>query len=118
MLSRLQERVATVLSSLNEAEDFALVGGGALILRGDVQRETVDLDFFGTSPGAVDQLVPVFEEALIANGLKTARVRISEGFARLDVSDGEGSTTVDLCWDSRLWPTEATRLGRALAPRS
>ena len=64
MLSPLQERIARIIAGLSEAEDFALAGGGALISRGDVNRKTRDLDFFGLSAAAVDRLVPVAELAL------------------------------------------------------
>lgn len=43
VLSPLQERVAEIVASLDEATDFALAGDGALIARGDVQRQTRDL---------------------------------------------------------------------------
>jgi len=49
MLSPLQERVARIVGGLVEAEGFALAGGAALIVRGDVDRQTRDLDFFGPS---------------------------------------------------------------------
>ena len=58
MLSPLQQRIATIVAGLPEAEDFALAGGTALIVRGDVDRGTRDLDFFGLSRLAVDRLVP------------------------------------------------------------
>ena len=58
MLSPLQDRVAHIVAELAEAEDFALAGGAALIIRGDVDRRTRDLDFFDTSALAVDRLVP------------------------------------------------------------
>lgn len=54
MLSDFQLRVARIIAGLIEAEDFALAGGAALIVRGDVERAARDLDFFGTSPDAVD----------------------------------------------------------------
>lgn len=44
MLSPLQERVAEIVAGLEEADGFALAGGAALIARGDVQRQTRDLD--------------------------------------------------------------------------
>ncbi len=50
MLSDLQLRVARIIAGLVEAEDFALAGGAALIVRGGVERATRDLDFFGTVP--------------------------------------------------------------------
>lgn len=68
VLSDLQQRVASVFVNLVEAEPFVLAGGAALIVRGDVDRRTRDLDFFGLSPGDVDRVVPVFEAALVAAG--------------------------------------------------
>ena len=59
MLSPLQEQVAEIIAGLKEAEGFALAGGAALIVRGDVRRQTRDLDFFGLTADAVDRLVPV-----------------------------------------------------------
>ncbi len=66
MLSPLQERVAEIIAGLDEARDFALAGGGAMIVRGDIQRQTRDLDFFGLTANAVDHLVPVVDRALRA----------------------------------------------------
>ncbi len=54
MLSPLQEQVAQIIDGLEEAEGFALAGGAALIARGDVRRQTRDLDFFGPTTDAVD----------------------------------------------------------------
>jgi len=109
MLSPLQERVATIIASLEEAQDFALAGGAALILRGDVQRDTRDLDFFGLTPDAVDRLVPAADRALRQAGLTVRRVQQNPGFARL-VVEGEGERTeVDLGADARLFPAEPGR---------
>jgi Nucleotidyl transferase AbiEii toxin, Type IV TA system len=56
-----QEQVARIIAGVQEAKDFALAGGAALIARGDVQRETRDLDFFGLTADAVDRLVPAVD---------------------------------------------------------
>ena len=64
MLSPLQEQVAEIIAGLEEAREFALAGGAALIARGDVQRQTRDSDFFGLTPAAVDRLVPAVDRAL------------------------------------------------------
>ena len=69
MLSPLQEQVATIIAGLDEAEGFALAGGAALIIRGEVDRRTRDLDFFGLTSAAVDRLVPAVDGALRAAGL-------------------------------------------------
>jgi hypothetical protein len=106
VLSRLQERVATIIAGLDEAEGFALAGGAALIVRGDVDRRTRDLDFFGPSAVAVDSLVPAAEQALLAEGLHVERVLDHPGFARLLVHDDHDRTEVDLGSDARLFPAE------------
>ena len=67
VLSDLQLRVARIIAGLVEAEDFALAGGAALIVRGDEERATRDLDFFGTSADAVDHLVPAAPRCWIAS---------------------------------------------------
>jgi hypothetical protein len=106
MLSPLQLRVARIVAGLAEADGFALAGGGALIVRGDTDRRTRDLDFFGPSPDAVDQLLPAVERALVRDGLGVDRVRVAPGFARLAITrDGE-RTELDLGADARLFPPD------------
>jgi hypothetical protein len=106
VLSDLQLRVARIIAGLIEAEDFALAGGAALIVRGEVERATRDLDFFGTSPDAVDHLVPAAELALQQAGFQVDRLIDSPGFTRLVVADELERTEVDLASDARLFPTE------------
>ena len=106
MLSPLQEQVAEIIAGLEEATDFALAGGAALISRGDVQRQTKDLDFFGLTTDAVDRLLPAVERALQAVGLTVRRVQDNPGFARLLVEGGNERTEVDLAADARLFPVE------------
>jgi hypothetical protein len=106
LLSPLQEQVAEIVSSLEEAHDFALAGGAALIARGDVQRQTRDLDFFGLTGEAVDRLLPAAERALQAAGLEVERIQVNPGFARLIVGRGEERTELDLAADARLFPVE------------
>jgi len=93
----------------------SLAGGAALIARGDVQRETRDLDFFGLTPEAVDRLVPAAERALGEAGLTVRHIQQNPGFARL-VVEGEGERTeVDLGADARLFPAEAGQLAPLLS---
>ena len=106
MLSPLQEQVAEIIAGLEEATDFALAGGAALISRGDVQRQTKDLDFFGLTTDAVDRLLPAVERALQAVGLTVRRVQDNPGFARLLVEGANDRTEVDLAADARLFPVE------------
>lgn len=47
VLTPLQQHIARIIGGLPEADGFALAGGAALIARGDVDRGTRDLDFFG-----------------------------------------------------------------------
>lgn len=106
MLSPLQQRIATIVASLPEAEDFALAGGAALIVHGAIDRSTRDLDFFGLEPDAVDRLAPAAEQALRAEGLSVERVLANPGFVRFLVVDEEDRTEVDLGSDARLFPAD------------
>jgi len=106
VLSPLQEQVAKIVAGLDEAKDFALAGGAALIARGDVERHTRDLDFFGLDPSAVDRLAPAVERALQAAGLTVRRIQDGPGFARLIVESEEDRTELDLGADARLFPAK------------
>lgn len=115
MLSALQLEVARLLQGLPEAEDFVLAGGAALIVHGDVDRLTRDLDFFTVEPDAVDRLLPAFEAAVRDAGLELTEQQVAHGFARLVVSDGTNQTGVDLASDARLLPAEPSELGLILS---
>ena len=115
VLSALQQRVAIVLASLPDAEGFALAGGGALIVRGAVDRETHDLDYFVVEADAIDRLVPALEAALTAGRLAVERRQVAHGFARLSITSGDDHTEVDLCVDARLLPTEPSPIGPTLS---
>jgi len=106
VLSPLQEQVAAIIAGLAEAEGFALAGGAALIARGDVERQTRDLDFFGLIPDAVDRLLPALDRALHDAGLVVRHVQENHGFARLIVESGDDRTELDLGADARLFPAE------------
>lgn len=114
MLSPLQERIAEIVAGLDEAEGFALAGGAALIARGDVRRQTRDLDFFGLSGDAVDRLAPAVRRALSAAGFIVGHAQANPGFVRLIVSDGDERTELDLAADARLFPAEFGRLAPTL----
>ena len=114
MLSPLQERIAEIVAGLDEAEGFALAGGAALIARGDVRRQTRDLDFFGLSGDAVDRLAPAVRRALSAAGFIVGHAQANPGFVRLIVSDGDERTELDLAADARLFPAESGRLAPTL----
>ena len=72
MLTPLQEQVARIVAGLAEAEDFALAGGAALIARGDVQRQTRDLD-----------LLAIFGRAEARDFVDLAAVESRYGLERL-----------------------------------
>ena len=74
-----------MIAAVEEAKDFALAGGAALIMREQIERVTRDLDFFGLSAAAVDRLVPSVERALRRAGFDVERVISGTGFARLVV---------------------------------
>jgi hypothetical protein len=114
VLSPLQERIAEIVAGLDEAEGFALAGGAALIARGDVRRQTRDLDFFGLSGDAVDRLAPAVRRALGAAGLVVGHAQANPGFVRFIVSDGDERTELDLAADARLFPAEPGRLAPTL----
>jgi hypothetical protein len=109
VLTPLQEQVASIVAGLAEAEGFALAGGAALIARGEIQRETRDLDFFGLTPDDVDRLVPAVDRALQEAGLIVRHIQVSLGFARLIIESGDDSTELDLGADARLFPAEPRR---------
>ncbi|MHB1931308.1 MAG: nucleotidyl transferase AbiEii/AbiGii toxin family protein, partial [Acidimicrobiales bacterium] len=115
MLSPLQERVARLVAEVIEEEGFALAGGGALVSRGDVDRHTEDLDFFGLAPDAVDRVGPLVKEALERAELAVNVVRESRGFVRLSVREGTDRTEIDLAADARLLPAEEGPIVRTLA---
>jgi predicted nucleotidyltransferase component of viral defense system len=115
VLTPLQTQIASIVGGLREADQFALAGGAALIARGDVDRLTRDLDFFGPSTAEVDQVVPVVEKALMHAGLSVQRVREGSGFYRLEVSHAGDVTEVDFGADFRLLPIEQGPLGPILA---
>jgi hypothetical protein len=106
VLSPLQEHVAEIIAGLDEAEGFALAGGAALIARGDVRRQTRDLDFFGPTTDAVDRLVPAVDRALREAGLVVHHIQENPGFARLVVESSDDRTELDLGADARLFPAE------------
>jgi hypothetical protein len=106
VLTGLQREIAEIIANLESADGFALAGGAALILNGDVDRGTRDLDFFGLERTDVDRLVPEVEDALREAGLQVRRVREGMGFVRLSVERGDEVTEVDLAADARLLPLE------------
>lgn len=106
MLTPIQRQVAEIIAGLDAAEGFGLAGGAALIARGDIDRGTQDLDFFGLHQSDVQRLLPAAEKALEASGFEVRRVLEGPGFVRLVVQRGAEVTEVDLAADARLFPLE------------
>jgi len=77
-----------------------------MIARGDVERQTRDLDFFGLTAESVTLLLPAVDRALQAAGFTVRHIQESHGFARLVVESGQDRTEVDLGADARLFPAE------------
>jgi hypothetical protein len=113
-LSPLQERVVTVVGALPEAGEFGLAGGAALIAWGIGDRVTHDLDFFAKLSETVDRAAPAVEQALRSDGLDVEVVRVSPGFVRLQIGDGNETTELDLAWDYRMRELGHVQHGRIL----
>lgn len=118
MLTPLQRQIALTIGELPEAGEFALAGGAALIARGDIERMTRDLDYFGPSTVHVNRIVPAAEKALKDAGFKVRRILDGKGFVRLEVASTNDVTEVDFGADFRLLPAERGPLGRFLLGRS
>jgi len=95
-----------IVSGLAEAEGLALAGGGALIVRGDVDRGTRDLDFFGLTPESVNGLAPAVELALTAAKIEVTTLQSNQGFVRLVACEGSERCEIDLAADARLFPID------------
>jgi hypothetical protein len=106
MLTPLQLQVAELIAGLEEAGGFGLAGGAALIVRGDIDRRTRDLDFFGLTSSDVDRLLPAAEAALESAGFDVHRVREGTGFVRLVVERHGETVEVDLAADARMFSLE------------
>lgn len=119
LLTALQERLAGIVRELPEAGGFALAGAGGLLVRGLIERPTLDLDYF-TVPGEEDSLRALrdaLERALDQAGFDHSRKRDIATFVRVEVSDGDDRCEIDLAIDFRALPTEPSRYGPTLAVR-
>lgn len=112
-LSDIQERCASIILRLPEANGFALAGGAALIVHEVSDRGTHDIDCFGPSVAAVDRLAPVAVTALEADGFVVTVIVMATGFAKLVVEDESGRTQVDLGFDPATRPP--SRVGDCVA---
>lgn len=117
-LTPLQEDVARIFFSLDEARGFLLAGGSALVASGLIARPTEDLDLFAAQPiTSVGPASEALQEALRGSGLDLVRVRNVATFSRMVVSRGDEQTLVDLAIDSPPTGRPAlTALGPTMAP--
>ncbi len=116
-LSEFQQRVASLVLSLAEAEGFALAGGGALIAHGVVDRTTRDLDCFGPTRAAVDRLWPAIRNRLLTERFEVDVHQSDHGFAKMSVTDlATGETTqVDVGFDPAFHASVAMSIGSVRA---
>ena len=116
MLTPLQRRVAVLFFSLPESKGFALAGGGALVVRGDVARTTHDLDLFSTSVEDVPIASAALRDAVTREGLEVETIRSSASFVRLLVTAFEGEQLlVDVSRDFRLREPDPSSVGPVLS---
>ena len=115
MLSELQQEIVAIVVDSTSDQQFALAGGAALILKGLVDRQTRDLDFFAREPEAVDRVVESVDDALRAAGMSTRRLIEASGFVRIEVSRGGEVCERDLGVDARIRREEPTPFGSVLA---
>lgn len=115
-LSELQLRVARLVLALPQAESFALAGGAALIVHNVIDRVTNDLDCFGPSVVAVDELAPLAANALRHAGYHVDLVQHGPGFVRLRVTETDGhATQLDIGFDPAEHPAVASEIGAVRA---
>lgn len=98
MLTALQVRVAEIVKDLPESAGFALAGGGALVVRGLIDRTTRDLDYF-TTPEEAETLIGLRDALMTAlerAGLDYVIVRDVPTFVRIEVQGEQDRCEVDL----------------------
>lgn len=104
MLTPFQQRIAELFFTATESAGFALAGGAALIVRGAIDRETHDLDFFANLHDVQD-ITPAVEAttaACVRIGLTVTPIQSSSTFARLEITDPETveSVLIDVALDA------------------
>lgn len=117
-LTYLQLDLATIFFSLDEAADYLVAGGAALLASDLITRPTEDLDLFAAAPTtSVTQAKDAFMRALAERRCGIVLIHDSPTFCRMVVSRAGEETLVDLAIDSppQVRPT-ITVLGPTLAP--
>lgn len=117
-LSSLQVDLAAIFFSLDEAADYLVAGGAALLASDLITRPTEDLDLFAATPTtSVAQAKDAFADVLVERGCDVVLVQDSATFCRMIVSRVGEETLVDLAIDSPPQTTPTiTVLGPTLAP--
>jgi hypothetical protein len=104
MLTPLQHRIAELFFATDAAVGFALAGGAALIVRGEIDRETHDLDFFADIRAVQDITATVASvtASCLDAGLIVTPIQVSSTFARLEISEPvtDESMLIDVAIDS------------------
>jgi hypothetical protein len=120
VLSEFQRRVARLFFSDRATKDFALAGGAAMIVRGQIDRETDDLDFFADARSVSDvrAAVDAFERSAGENHLAVNRIQVVPTFARLEVTtldiQPSDAMLVDIAVDRIEQPPSPSELGPTL----
>lgn len=117
-LSNLQVDLAAIFFALDEATDYLVAGGAALLASDLTTRPTDDLDLFASRPTtSVTQAKDAFTQALEERNYGVHIVQERLTFCRMVVARAGEETLVDLAIDSppRSQPT-ITILGPTLAP--
>jgi len=100
-LSRFQVELANLFFSLPESVGFLLAGGGALIAQGLIQRETDDLDFFGSrKAGDVATAGDALVAASTRLGWVVETVRAGDEYRRIKIVRAGEEVYIDLAIDS------------------
>ncbi|MET9317756.1 nucleotidyl transferase AbiEii/AbiGii toxin family protein [Kribbella sp. NPDC003505] len=117
-MNPLQTRMATVGLQALAGRGFVLAGGYALQAHGYGHRESDDIDLFtdDLDPTHFTESVEHLVSAYQAAGLRTEVTRQVATFARIVVTDVDGSTAkADLGTDHRQLPPATTGIGPVLA---
>lgn len=117
-LTRLQLDLAELFFSLDEASDFLVAGGAALLASKLISRPTEDLDLFAAAPTtSVSEASDAFIRVLHERGCDVVVVQDGVTFCRMIVTRAAEETLVDLAIDSPPHSTPTiTILGPTLAP--
>lgn len=117
-LSNLQLELAAIFFSLDEAADYLVAGGAALLASDLITRPTQDLDLFAAGPTtSVTQAKDAFTQVLQERDYDVVIVQDGATFCRMIITRAGEQTLVDLAIDSppQGQPT-ITVLGPTLAP--